>query len=133
MVDHKAHTFSEKTVPNCVYMEPELASVGITEALAKKQGVACITGRFPLSANGKAIIENGGHGMVKIVAEATFQRIIGVQILGPHAAELIAEGALAIKMGAKAQDLIDTIHAHPSVSEAIHEAALAIQNRAIHI
>lgn len=129
----KQKTFSEKTVPNCVYMEPELASVGITEALAKKQGVACITGRFPLSANGKAIIENGGHGMVKIVAEATFQRIIGVQILGPHAAELIAEGALAIKMGAKAQDLIDTIHAHPSVSEAIHEAALAIQNRAIHI
>ena len=124
--------FSEKTAPNCVYMCPELASVGLTEDEAKTQGVACTVGRFQLSANGKAIIENNGRGMVKIVAEATFQRVIGMQILGPHAAELIMEGALAIKMGAKVQDLIDTIHGHPSVAEAIHEAALAVQGRAIH-
>lgn len=128
----KNRTFSAKTAPSCVYMDPELASVGMTEVQAKEQGVACIVGRFNLSANGKSIMENGGYGMVKIVAEATFQRVLGVQILGPHAAELIMEGALAIKMGAKAQDLIDTIHAHPSVGESIHEAALAIQGRTIH-
>ena len=124
--------FTAKTAPNCVYMEPELASVGMTEEQAHQIGIACTVGRFDLSANGKALIENGGYGMVKIITEPVFNRIIGMQILGPHASDMIAEAALALRVGAKAQDLIDTIHPHPSVSEAVHEAALAVQGRAIH-
>lgn len=124
--------FTAKAVPSCIYMDPELASVGLTEEQARQMGIACVVGAFDLSANGKALIENGGVGMVKIVAEPVFQRVIGVQILGPHAADMITEAALAIQTGAKVSNLIDTIHPHPSVSEAVHEAALAAQGRAIH-
>lgn len=131
-LSEKRKLFNAKNVPSCIFINPELASVGMTEAQAKAAGIACITGKFNMASNGKTIIENDGIGMVKIVAEPNFKRVIGVQILGPHASDLITESALAIKMGAKASDIIDTIHAHPTIGESVREAALSIEGRAIH-
>ena len=89
-------------------------------------------GKFPLAANGKALILNGGKGLVKIVAEASTGRVLGMHILGPRASDLIAEGALALRLGATVEDLISTIHSHPTVSEAVREAALNVEKRALH-
>ena len=86
-----------------------------------------------MMANGKALILNGGQGMVKVVADKKYGEILGIHILGPRATELIAEGALAIRMEATLDELISTIHAHPTVSEVLREAALAAEKRAIHI
>ena len=126
-------TYDQSTSPSCVYIAPECASVGITEDQAKAQDIACLVGRFPLAASGKALILNGGEGLVKIIAEKVTQRILGMHMIGPRATDLISEGAMAIKMKATIHDLIDTIHSHPTVSESIREAALAVEHRAIHI
>lgn len=117
--------------PSCIYTMPEAASVGLTEEQAVGQGLSFRVGRFPLSANGRALIEGNG-GIVKILIGTQFDEILGVHILGPNATELIAEATLAIEMEATADELIHTIHAHPTVSEGIREAALASQGRAIH-
>jgi len=119
-------------VPACIYTTPELAAVGLTEEQAGQSGKAYKVGRFPLAGNGKAIIENGGKGFVKIIAGAKYGEIIGVHILGPRATDLIAEAALAIRLEATVEELISTIHAHPTVSEAVAEAALAIDDMAVH-
>ena len=89
------------------------------------------TGKFPLAANGKSLILNGGKGLVKIVS-APDGRVLGMHILGPRASDLIAEGALALRLGATVEDLITTIHSHPTVSEAVREAALNVEKRALH-
>ncbi|MDL2259001.1 dihydrolipoyl dehydrogenase [Eubacteriales bacterium OttesenSCG-928-K08] len=128
-----AAKYDESTSPSCVYTNPEMAMVGLTEAQAQEKGLRYVVGKFPLSANGKALIENGGYGMVKIIAGATYNEILGVGIVGPRATDLIAEAALAIRLEATADELISTIHAHPTIGEAMHEAALAVQNRAIHV
>ena len=85
-----------------------------------------------MAANGKALILNGGKGLVKIVAEAATGRVLGMHILGPRASDLIAEGALALRLSATVEDLISTIHSHPTVSEAVREAALNVEKRALH-
>lgn len=124
--------YDERTNPTCVYIEPEAASVGLTEEEAKARGLDYVTGKFPLAANGKALILDGGKGTVKILADRESGRVLGMHIIGPRASDLIAEGALALRMGATLEDLITTIHSHPTVTEAIREAALAAEGRAIH-
>ena len=126
----EAH-YDEKTNPTCVYMEPEAASVGLTEERAKAQGLAYKVGKFPLMANDKSLILNGGEGLVKILSSEG-GAVLGMHIIGPRATDLISEGALAIRMGASVEDLISTIHSHPTVSEAVREAALNVEKRAIH-
>lgn len=125
-------TFSAKTNPACVYTQPEMASVGYDEEKAKKAGIAYTVGYFNLGGNGKSIIMNGGEGFVKIIAHSRSKKILGMQMVGPRATDLIAEGALAISMNAGIEDIIKTIHAHPTVGEAVREAALSADGRAIH-
>ena len=130
----EAH-YCEKTNPTCVYMEPEAASVGLTEEQCKAQGIAYKVGKFPMSANGKALILNGGEGLVKIIAGAEYGEILGMHIIGPwalHCSDLIAEGALAIEGEMTLDEIIDTIHSHPTVTETMREAALNAEKRAIH-
>ena len=124
--------YCEKTNPTCVYMEPEAASVGLTEEQCKAQGIAYKVGKFPMSANGKALILNGGEGLVKIIAGAEYGEILGMHIIGPRATDLIAEGALAIEGEMTLDEIIDTIHSHPTVTETMREAALNAEKRAIH-
>lgn len=124
--------YDESTNPTCVYIEPEAASVGLTEEQAKDRGIDYKVGKFPLSANGKAMILNGGKGLVKILADAGSGAVLGMHIIGPRATDMIAEGALAIRMNATVDDLISTIHSHPTVTEAMREAALNVEKRAIH-
>lgn len=124
--------YDGKTNPACVYTSPETASVGYTEEAAKKEGISYTVGMFDLGGNGKSIIMNGGKGFVKIIAHSRSKKILGMQIIGPRATDLIAEGALAISVNAGIEDIIKTIHAHPTVSEAVREAALAADGRAIH-
>jgi dihydrolipoamide dehydrogenase len=124
--------FDSKTNPSCVYTNPEYASVGLTEEDAKAQGIDYIVGRFPLYANGRAMIM-GEEGMVKIIAEKKYKEILGAHILGPRATDLIGELSLAIGMEATIDELIKTIHGHPTVAESIKEAALDVEKRAIHI
>ena len=127
----EAH-YCEKTNPTCVYMEPEAASVGLTEEQCKAQGIAYKVGKFPMSANGKALILDGGEGLVKIIAGAEYGEILGMHIIGPRATDLIAEGALAIEGEMTLDEIIDTIHSHPTVTETMREAALNAEKRAIH-
>jgi dihydrolipoamide dehydrogenase len=126
-------SYNGKTVPACVYTNPEFASVGLTEEMAKEQQIDYIIGKFPLFANGKSLIMNGGDGMIKVVAGKEFKEILGVHIIGPRATDLIAECALAIGLEATVEEIISTIHAHPTIGEAVREAALSVENRAIHI
>ena len=121
-----------ETIPNVVYTEPELAMVGRTEAELKDGGVAFNTGRFQFRANGRAKSLGQEAGMVKILADSTTDRILGVHMVGPRVSELIAEAAVAMEFSASAEDLARTCHAHPTLSEVVREAALAVDKRAIH-
>ena len=124
--------YDESTNPTCVYIEPEAASVGLTEEQAKAKGIDYKVGKFPMSANGKALILNGGEGLVKIIADAKYGEVLGMHIIGPRATDLICEGALAIRLEATIDELISTIHSHPTVTETMREAALNVEKRAIH-
>jgi len=119
-------------IPSIIYTAPEIAWVGKTEEQAKEAGIAYKTGTFSFAANGRAKGMEQAVGMVKIIAAADDDLIIGAHILGPMAGELIGEIVLGMEFSASAEDLQRTIHAHPTLSEAIHEAALAVDNRAIH-
>ncbi len=119
-------------IPSVVYTHPELATVGIGDAEAKKRGLKVKVGRFLFRANGRAKAMANEDGMVKIVADASTDRILGVHIVGPAASELIAEAVVAMEFQASAEDLARTIHAHPTLSEAVKEAALAVDRRSIH-
>lgn len=129
---HKG-VFETKTNPSCVYTMPEFAGVGLTEESAKEKGIEYGVGSFPMFANGKALIANGGVGAVKILYGKKYNEVLGVHILGPRATDMIGEAALAIGLEATVEEIIQTIHAHPTVTEAVREAALAAQKRAIHI
>ena len=121
-------------VPRCIYTSPEIGCVGLTEAQAReKYGSDVVIGRFPFVGNGKAIILEEIGGLVKVIAEKKHGEVLGVEILGPHATELIAEAVLGIHMEATVEDFANAIHAHPTVSEAIMEAALNAKGQAIHI
>jgi len=120
-------------VPAVIYTWPEVASVGNTEEELKAAGVSYRTGKFPFTANPRARSNGYTEGFVKILAEAETDRVLGVHIIGPDAGTLIAEAALAKEFGASAEDIARTCHAHPTLSEALKEAALAVGGRAIHI
>ena len=122
-----------RLVPNCTYCDPEVASVGLTEAKAKEMGYDVRLGKFPFSASGKARILGEEEGFVKIVSEAKYDEILGVHIIGPHATELIAEACVAMQLESTADELGRTMHAHPTVAEAIMEAAEGVHALTIHI
>ena len=125
-------TMDYSAVPNCVYTDPEIASVGLSEVKAKEQGIAVKVGRFAFAALGKAMCIGETQGMVKLIADARTDRVLGVGIVGPHATDLIAEGVLAVRHGLTATQVGDTIHAHPTLAEAMGEAAHDAHGRAIH-
>ena len=120
-------------IPGVVYTWPEVASIGVTEEELKKQGIAYKAGKFPFAANGRARAMGATDGFVKILADATTDRILGAHIIGPDAGTLIAELATAMEFGASSEDVGRICHAHPSLSEAVKEAALAVEGRALHI
>jgi len=114
-----------RAVPNCVFTLPEIAGVGLTEEAAKAEGLDYQVARFPFSASGRALTIGETTGLVKLICERESGKVLGMHIMGPQASDLIAEGTLAIQMGATAKDIAETIHAHPTLSEAIMEAAKA--------
>lgn len=121
------------TTPYAVYTKPELAAVGITEKEAKNRGYEVRVGSFPLYANGKSLIMGESNGVVKFVVDAKTDEVLGIHMAGPRATDLIVEGALALRLEATSEEIITTIHAHPTVGEAFHEAAHAVHNLAIHL
>jgi dihydrolipoamide dehydrogenase len=122
-----------KVYPGCTYCQPQVASVGLTERAAKEQGLKYKVGKFPFSASGKALAVGEPEGFVKIIIAEPHGEILGAHIIGPEATELIAELGLAITMEATFEEIEETIHAHPTLSEAVHEAAGAAFGTAIHI
>ena len=122
-----------KVVPNCVFSMPEVASVGLTEEEARKENDNIKVSKFPFMANGKALGMGETEGMVKIIADSNTLELLGVHILGAHASDLIAEGTLALSMEATAFEIVNTIHAHPTLAEAIAEAAEGIIGKPIHL
>lgn len=120
-------------IPGVVYTWPEVASIGATEDQLKQQGVEYLVGKFPFTANGRARAMGSTEGFVKILADKATDRILGAHIIGPDAGTLIAELATAMEFGASSEDVARTCHAHPSLSEAVKEAALAVQGRALHV
>jgi pyruvate dehydrogenase E1 component alpha subunit len=128
-----ARTPDYHAAPNCVYTDPEIAHVGLGEKEAKERGLDVKVGRFPFAAAGRALTLGQTEGFVKVVADAASGRMLGVHIVGPRATDLIAEATLAVQNGLTLEQLDLTMHAHPTLPEAIMEAALAAQGRAIHI
>ena len=119
-------------IPGVVYTHPEIASVGRTEEQLREAGIEYRRGTFPFRANGRARALNQVDGKVKVLADARTDRVLGVHIIGPRAGDLIAEAAVAIEFGASSEDLARSSHAHPTLPEAVKEAALAVHGRAIH-
>lgn len=132
MLASKAGHVNYEVIPNVIYTEPEVAGVGITEASAKEQGIEVSIGKFPFSANGRALATDATDGFVKIIADAKSDKILGAQIIGRNASEMISEIVTHMEYGGSAEDLGRTIHAHPTLSESIKEAGLAVSKTAIH-
>ena len=129
----KVEPINHRLVPNCTYCDPEVASVGLTEAKAREEGYDVKVGKFPYSASGKARILGETDGFVKIISEKKYDEILGVHIIGPHATELLAEACVAMSHEATAESLSQTIHAHPTVSESVMEAAEGVHDLTIHM
>jgi dihydrolipoamide dehydrogenase len=127
------HTLDYNKIPWVTYCHPEIGSVGLTEAKARDQGYNVKVGKFPLSANGKARVENETVGFAKMVVDGDTDQILGVHLLGGHATELIAEAGLAMLFEATAWELSITVHPHPTMSEILHEAALDVFGRPLHM
>lgn len=130
---HAVQPINYDHVPRCTYTEPEIGSVGLTEAQAKAQGHDVRIGSFPFRALARARMAGETDGFVKIVAEKKYDEILGVHIIGPRATELVAEAVMALRMEVTVEELIRTIHAHPTMSEAVGEASHAAHGAAIHI
>jgi len=120
------------TVPWVIYTEPEIAWVGQTEQQVKAAGIPFKVGTFPFAAIGRAVAMNETAGLVKVIAHAETDRILGMHLCGPNVSELVHEGVVAMEFKGSAEDLARICHAHPTLSEAVHEAALAVDKRAIH-
>jgi dihydrolipoamide dehydrogenase len=129
----KAVAADYKTVPAVVFTDPEIASVGMDEAEAKAKGFEVKVGKFPWAANARALTQLASEGFVKIVADAADNQVLGVLIVGPNACDLISEATLAIEMDAFAEDIGLTIHPHPTLGEAMMEAANKVLGHPIHI
>ncbi len=121
-----------ETIPSVIYTWPEMASVGLSEEQARERGFKYNVGKFPFQANGRARAMDETEGMVKILADAANDRVLGVHILGPRASEMIAEPVSVMEFAGSAEDIARTSHAHPTLSEVVREAALAVDRRAIH-
>ncbi len=132
MAGQEVRAIDYDRVPSCTYCEPEVASVGLTEAAAKERGYDVVTGKFPFSALGKAAILRRTSGFVKIVREARYDELLGVHIIGAHATDLIAEACVALQVESTTEELFRTMHAHPTLSEAVMEAAHAAFGHSIH-
>ncbi|MAI66950.1 MAG: dihydrolipoyl dehydrogenase [Phycisphaerae bacterium] len=128
------HTFGVdyKSIPGCTYTNPQIASIGMNEQQVKDSGIEYIKGEYSLKAHGKAIAVGDANGIVKIIASKPYGEILGAHIIGHDASELIAEIGLAIRLEATIEDIVSTMHAHPTMAESIHEAALGTENRMIH-
>ena len=120
-------------IPSVIYTSPEVASVGKTEEELKAAGISYHTGKFPFTANGRAKVNHTTEGFVKILADAASDRILGVHMIGANASEMIAEAVVIMEFGGSAEDLARTCHAHPTLSEAVKEAALSVEKRALHM
>ena len=136
-VDHLAgkgpEALNYQLNPNCTYSEPEVASVGYTERAAKEAGYEIKVGKFPFSALGQARIMNQTDGFVKVISDTKYDEVLGVHIIGPRATDLIAEAAVALKLETTTEELAHTIHAHPTLPEALLEAAHAAIDKPIHM
>ena len=121
-----------RVVPNCIFTMPEIAGVGLTERQAKENNIDFVTSRLPFNVNGRALGMGATEGQVRMICARDGGRVLGVHIMGPHASDLIAEAALAMRLGATAADIAETIHAHPTLPEALMEAAMEIGEGAIH-
>jgi dihydrolipoamide dehydrogenase len=121
------------TIPSVIYTLPEIAWAGKTEQALRKLGARYRTGSFPFAANGRAKVAGSASGFVKILSDADTDRVLGVHMIGPHVSELIAQAVLAMEFGAAAEDIALTMFAHPTLSEAMHEAALSVHTRALHV
>lgn len=128
-----ARPVKKERIPACTYTEPQIGSVGLTEAQAKEKGSQVKVGKFPFTANSKASIVNQHDGFIKIVADAKYGEILGVHIIGPQATELIAEAVTAIELEATVEDMMFTIHAHPTLSEAMLDGFSSVEGMAINM
>ncbi|MEO7133710.1 MAG: dihydrolipoyl dehydrogenase [Vicinamibacterales bacterium] len=133
LAGHAVQPVNYDHVPRCTYTEPEIGSVGLTEAQAREQGHDVRIGMFPFRALARARMAGETDGFVKIVAEKKYDEILGVHIIGPRATELVAEAVMALRMEVTVEELVKTIHAHPTMSEAVGEAAHAAHGAAIHL
>jgi dihydrolipoamide dehydrogenase len=122
-----------RSVPGCTYCQPQVASIGLTEKQALDSGMKVRVGRFPFSASGKAVATNETEGFVKVIVDAKIEEIIGIHIIHPEATELIGEAAVMKSHEATASSIFNTVHAHPTLSEAVMEAMGDALGRAIHI
>jgi dihydrolipoamide dehydrogenase len=129
----KAGIVNHDAIPNVIYTYPEVASVGKTEEELKAAGIAYNVGKFPFTANGRAKVNRTTDGFVKILADAATDRVLGAHIIGPDAGTMITEITVALEFGGSSEDIARTCHPHPTLSEAVKEAALAVEKRAIHI
>jgi len=133
MVGEKPLPLKEEEIPTCIYTYPEMASVGLTEEEAKAQGLVVKVGQFPFIANGRALIKNETAGFVKVIVNEETNDLLGVHMIGPGATDLIAEASLAKMMDATPWEVTQAVHPHPSLSEAVWEAALAVNDKQIHM
>jgi dihydrolipoamide dehydrogenase len=129
----KAGHVNYDAIPNVVYTNPEVAGVGLTEDLARQKEIPVKVGKFPFVANGRALANDQSLGFVKILADPKTDRLLGAQIIGYGASELIPEAVTVMEFGGSAEDIGKTVHAHPTMSEAVKEAALAVNNQAFSI
>lgn len=128
-----ARPVKRERIPGCTYTEPQIGSVGLTEAQAKEKGLQIKVGKFPFSANSKASIVGQHEGFIKVVADAKYGEILGVHIIGPQATELIAEAVTAIELEATVDDMMFTIHAHPTLAEAMLDGFGSVEGMAINM
>ena len=128
----QAGSVNYQAIPAVIYVSPEVAAVGKTEEQLKKQNIKYKIGKFPFLANSRAKVNNESEGFVKILADEKTDKVLGVHMIGPHVGEMIAEVVLAIEFGASSEDIARTCHPHPTHTEAIKEAALAVDKRPIH-
>ena len=133
LIAGKAGHVNYEVIPNIIYTSPEAAAVGLTEEMAKQRGIAVKIGKFPFIANGRALASDQAQGFAKVLADSRTDRLLGAQIIGAGASELIAEAVTVLEFGGSAEDLGRTVHAHPTMSEAVKEAALAVDNKAFSI
>jgi dihydrolipoamide dehydrogenase len=129
----KAGHVNYDAIPNVIYTNPEVAGVGLTEDLAKQKGIAVKVGKFPFAANGRALANDQSQGFAKILADPKTDKLLGAQIIGFGASELIPEAVTVLEFGGSSEDVGKTVHAHPTMSEAVKEAALAVNNQAFSI